>query len=135
MGYTWELQLKIFKYTMILMAVLALILSIFIQPPIPMALGLVFGTLISMLNFRALALTLEKAVTMDPRRAQIYASSRYFTRFMVTGIVLFVSIKADYLNVLGTIIGLFLIKIVILVTNLFNDTSYFKKIFIRKEEE
>lgn len=100
-----------------------------------MALGLVFGTLISMLNFRALALTLEKAVTMDPRRAQIYASSRYFIRFMTTGIVLFISIKANYLNVLGTIIGLFLIKIVILATNLFNDISYFKKIFIRKEEE
>lgn len=135
MGYTWELQLKIFKYTIILMVVLALILSIFIHPPLPMALGLVFGTLISMLNFRALALTLEKAVTMDPRRAQIYASSRYFIRFMTTGIVLFISIKANYLNVLGTIIGLFLIKIVILATNLFNDISYFKKIFIRKEEE
>lgn len=135
MGYTWELQLKIFKHTIILMVVLALILSIFIHPPLPMALGLVFGTLISMLNFRALALTLEKAVTMDPRRAQIYASSRYFIRFMTTGIVLFISIKANYLNVLGTIIGLFLIKIVILATNLFNDISYFKKIFIRKEEE
>lgn len=135
MGYTWDLQLKTFKYTIITAAVAAVVFSAFVRPVLPFLLGLLFGTLISMLNFRALALTLEKAVTMPPAKAQVYASSRYFIRFMTNGIVIFVSIKADYLNVLGTIIGLIIIKVVVLATNLFNDRSFFKKIFLRKEED
>lgn len=88
-----------------------------------------------MLNFRALALTLEKAVSMPSAKAQVYASSRYFIRFLTNGIVIFVSIRADYINVIGTIIGLIIIKLVVLGTNLFDDMSYFKKIFTRKEED
>jgi len=135
LGYTWDLQLKIYKYTIAVAAASAVVSSIFIRPVIPFLLGLIFGTLISMLNFRALALTLEKAVTMPPGKAQVYTSSRYFIRFMTNGIVIFVSIKAGYINVLGTIIGLIIIKLVVLGTNLFNDMSFFKKIFTRKEED
>ncbi|QEK13224.1 ATP synthase subunit I [Crassaminicella thermophila] len=135
LGYTWNLQLKIFKITTIAMMVIVVGFAVFIKNPLPMILGLVFGTFISMLNFRTLALTLEKAVCMAPRQAQVYASSRYFIRFIINGIVIFIGIKADYLNVVGVIIGLVMIKVVILATNLFNDKSYFKRIFIRKEEE
>ncbi|QZY55520.1 ATP synthase subunit I [Crassaminicella profunda] len=133
MGYTWDLQLKIFKYTIIIMIVLSIGFAICIQNPLPMILGLIFGTLINMLNFRALALTLERAVHMVPRQAQLYTSSRYFIRYITSAVVIFVGIKADYLNVIGVIIGLVMIKIIILVTNLFNDISFYKRIFIRKE--
>ncbi|QXM06713.1 ATP synthase subunit I [Crassaminicella indica] len=133
MGYTWDLQLKLFKYTIAIMIVLAVGFAICIQNPLPMIFGLVFGTFISMLNFRLLALTLEKAVHMIPRQAQLYASSRYFIRYIISGIVIFIGIKAEYLNVIGVIIGLVMIKIIILATNLFNDLSFYKRIFIRKE--
>lgn len=135
MGLTWDLQIKIYKYTIIFAVATATILSIFIRPVMPLLVGLLFGTLISMLNFRALALTLEKAVTLPPAKAQTYAGSRYFLRFLLNGLVIFVSIKADYINVIGTIIGLIIIKLVILKTNLFNDISYFKQIIKRKEED
>lgn len=135
MGFTWDLQLKIYKYTLATAAVIALGAAILIRPFIPFFMGIIFGTLISMLNFRALALTLEKAVTLPPGRAQVYASSRYFIRLMTNGIVIFVSIKADYINVLGTIIGLIIIKLVVLGTNLLNDKSFYTKIFARKEED
>ncbi|MFZ5968888.1 MAG: ATP synthase subunit I [Bacillota bacterium] len=135
MGYTWELQKKIFKYTLLTMIVIAVGMMLFLEKPKPVVLALVFGTLISILNFRSLALTLEKAVKLPPAQAQVYAGSRYFIRFFINGIVIFISIKADYLHVLGSIIGLFLIKGVILTTNLFDDIAFFKRIFIRKEEE
>ncbi len=135
MGLTWDLQIKIFKNTIVFAAIAAVVMTIFIKPVMPLLVGLLFGTLISMLNFRALALTLEKAVKLPPAKAQVYAGSRYFIRFLTNGIVIFVSIKADYISIIGTIIGLIIIKLVILKTNLFNDMSYFKKIFKRKEED
>ena len=117
------------------MIFIAICFAVFIREPLPFILGLVFSTLISMLNFRNLALTMEKAVQMSPRRAQAYASSHYFLRLFLSGAVIYVSIKADYLHVLGAAIGLVLIKVVILTTNLFKDISFFKQIFGRKEEE
>jgi ATP synthase I subunit len=135
LGLTWDLQIKIFKNTIVFAAIAAVVMTIFIKPVMPLLVGLLFGTLISMLNFRALALTLEKAVKLPPAKAQVYAGSRYFIRFLTNGIVIFVSIKADYISIIGTIIGLIIIKLVILKTNLFNDMSYFKKIFKRKEED
>ncbi|MCT4607177.1 MAG: ATP synthase subunit I [Marinisporobacter sp.] len=135
MGHTWEMQLKIFKFTISTVIILCLGFVVFIKNSLPMILGLIFGTLISMLNFRTLALTLEKAVHMNPRQAQVYAGSRYFIRYITNGVVIFVGIKADYLNVIGVIIGLVMIKIIILITNLFNNKQYFKRIFVRKEEK
>ncbi|WP_243116557.1 ATP synthase subunit I [Marinisporobacter balticus] len=127
------MQLKIFKCTAGIVIIIVIGLAIFTQNPLPMIYGLLFGTAISMLNFRVLALTLEKAVCMAPSKAQVYASSRYFIRFITNGIVIFISLKADYLNIIGVIIGLVMIKIIIFVQNLFNNKMFFKRIFIRKE--
>lgn len=135
MGYTWEYEVKVYKYTLILALILAGLAAVFTKNSKPLIYGLVFGTLISMLNFRSLAMTLEKAVTMPPAQAQVYAGSRYFIRFLTNGVVLFVSIKGNHINVVGTIIGLFLIKLVIMGTNLFSDKLFYKRIFIRKEEK
>ncbi len=100
----------------------------------PFLLGLVFGSTIGLLNFFELAKTLERAITMPPGKAQNYTTRKYFFRFLLTGIVLFVALKAPYLNALGTVLGLLLIKAVIYLTQLFNDKEYFKKIIKRKEE-
>jgi ATP synthase I subunit len=135
LGHTWDLEKKIYKNIAIVTILVAILLAILLKDPRPFVYGLVFGTLISVLNFRALALTIEKAVHMSPERAQAYATSRYFLRFIINGLVIFISIKADYIHVVGTIIGMFTIKFVIFVTNLFNDISFFKRIFIRKEEK
>ncbi|WP_053954738.1 ATP synthase subunit I [Inediibacterium massiliense] len=134
MGHTWAVQKKIFTYTTMVMIGLNVGFAIFLKHPQSMILGLVFGTAIGMLNFRALAITLEKAAFMDPRKAQVYTASQYYIRYLINGVVIFVSIRADYLHIIGVIIGLVMIKCVILVTNLFNDLSFYKKIFARKEE-
>ena len=135
MGYTWDIQVKLFKYTLIVMAVLSGLSALLLEKPLPFIYALIFGALIGILNFRNLALTLEKAVRMNPGQAQVYAGSRYVIRYLINGIVIFVSIRADYLNVLGAVLGLFLIKLLVVATNLFNDINFFKRIFFRKEEE
>lgn len=130
-----KLKYQIIKCTFITFTVLAVVSIAFLEDKMGMLLGLVFGTAISILNFLELGKTLEKAVKMNPGKAQTYTTSRYFLRYLISAIVIFVSIKADYINVLGTIAGFLSIKFVIFATNLFNDKRYFKKIFERKEED
>ncbi|BEP30244.1 hypothetical protein HLPR_25750 [Helicovermis profundi] len=127
-----KLQANIFKWVILLFTISSVLTLVFINDPKRFIIGLLFGTLISALNFIELSKTIEKAVTMDPAKAQLFSSLRYFVRFIITGVVLFVSIKASYINVLGTIVGLLLIKLVILITNLLNNKEYYKNIF-RKE--
>ncbi len=82
-----------------------------------------------------LSKTLSRAVQLPPDKAQSYTTRKYFLRYVIYGVVLWVSIQADYIHVLGTIVGLLLIKVVLLTTNLFNDKHYFLNIFRRKEDE
>jgi len=84
---------------------------------ISLLLGLVFGLVFSLLNFRLLQLTIEKSVKMSEKKAQSYVTQRYFLRYAITGVVLYVAITNPSLNVLGTIAGLILLKFVILVSN------------------
>ena len=86
-----------------------------------MILGLLFGTMIAMLNFRLLAITINKSVTMPVSKAQIYSSAQYMMRMLITGVVIFVSVKAPHLNVIGVAIGLLSPKFVILAKALLID--------------
>jgi hypothetical protein len=106
-----------------------------IREYMPFAIGLTFGVIISMVNFFELARTVHQSVLMPPKKAHGYATRHYFIRFIINAVVIFVSIKAPYINIFGTVIGLLLIKFVIYFTNLFNDKEYFKNIIRRKEEE
>ncbi|MGB3368957.1 MAG: ATP synthase subunit I [Acidaminobacteraceae bacterium] len=128
-----KLQKEIAKFTIILFLLVSLASYILLKTPITFIIGLLFGTLIGVLNFVELAKTLKKAVTLSPQGASMYAARQYFIRFILTAVVLYVSVTTDHINIIGTITGLLLIKVVILATNLFNDREYFKNIF-RKEE-
>ncbi|KDR94810.1 ATP synthase I chain [Peptoclostridium litorale DSM 5388] len=76
-----------------------------------MLLGLLLGSVFSVINFRLLAITIEKVVEMDPGRAQIHAGTRYTIRLVITAAVLILALKAPYIDFIGAIIGLFLTKI------------------------
>lgn len=128
-------QIKVIKGIFISACFGALMSLLFLNHPKPMIVGLFFGASVSALLFVELGITLKRAVTMPPHKAQKFATSKYFLRFTIMGIVLYVSIGAPHIDLLGTIIGLILIKPVIYVTHLFNDKQYFKNIFKRKEDE
>jgi hypothetical protein len=134
LNYTAELVLSIVKKTISILAVLILTAFIFFEEPMTWLYGYIFGGAIGILNFMLLAKTMEKAVEMSPHKAQGYATVNYFIRFAITGVVLFIALKADYINALAVIVGLILIKLIILVTNLFSDKEYYKRIFSRKGE-
>lgn len=86
-----------------------------------MFIGLLFGTIIAVLNFRLLALTIEKSVSMPQSKAQVYSASRYILRMTIVGVVLLVSAKAPHINIIGVAIGLVSPKFVILARKLLID--------------
>lgn len=130
-----NVQVQLLKGVIILNGIVALFAVLLFKLGAPFLIGLTFGTLIALLNFRLLHVTLNKAVQMPPGKAQIYASSQYFIRYILTGVVVFVAIRNPNLNVIGTIIGLISIKLVIIKQNLLNSREFFKNIFRRREEE
>lgn len=129
-----ELKKYILKYTITIDLALIAILFFIVKDPLSWAYGLIFGGLIGCLNFLHLGKTLENAVKMNPGKAQAYASSQYFLRFFTTGLVITISLKADYINVLGTLVGLLLVKFVIFITHVFDSKEYYKRIFKRRED-
>lgn len=129
-----ETRNNVIKWTFVAGFVIIVIILIMINnQKFQLIAGVIFGTLIGIFNFLELERTLIKSAKMAPNKAQSYATKKYFLRYGITGIVLLVSILASYINVVGTAIGLLLLKFVIMFTNLFNDKKYFKRI-IGKEE-
>ncbi len=92
---------------------------------IPMIVGIIFGSVIAILNFRLLALTLEKAVNLPPGKAQAYTGVRYMIRLAITAAALIVSIKNPNLHIIGTAIGLISTQVVIFIKTLL--ASKFKR--------
>lgn len=88
------------------------------KEPIRVMLGVVFGCIIAILNFRLLALTMEKAVDLPPGRAQAYSGIRYLVRMFIVAVVVFVSVKNPNINVIGTVLGLISTQIVIFIKKL-----------------
>lgn len=86
-----------------------------------MVTGLLFGSIISVLNFRLLAISLEKAVNYSVGKAQAYTSAQYSVRMFIIAVVLFVSVKSPHISIIGTTIGLLSTKFAILGKTLVID--------------
>ena len=86
----------------------------------PIILGYVFGAIISILGFKLLHNTINKAVEMSPGKAAAYSTVHYILRYLIYFIVLSVAAIADYLNFPAAILGLLMVKIVILGSGIFD---------------
>ena len=115
-----DLVLKIFKKT-IIVSFFIISFSMFIfDNPKPIMLGYLFGTLISMLGFKLLNNTINKAVLMTPSKASAYSTMHYILRYVIYFVVLTVSAIANYLNFPATILGLLVVKFVIISSTIFD---------------
>ncbi|AHM55688.1 hypothetical protein EAL2_c03850 [Peptoclostridium acidaminophilum DSM 3953] len=113
-GYTGKLMQNIIKRVLVIIFLALLITFALGKFSQAMLVGLLFGSTISILNFRLLALSVTKALEMSPGKAQIYASSRYLIRMVITGAVIVVSLKAPYISTIGTIVGLLSAKLAVM---------------------
>lgn len=115
MNNTLEKQIRDVIKGVVIIDLIAAILIIFLSSSAKeMLTGLLFGTIIAILNFKLLAISLQKSVTYPPTKAQIYSTSRYIIRMFIVGVVLFVSAKSPHINIIGTTTGLLSTKFSIL---------------------
>lgn len=85
------------------------------KEPLFFVLGVLFGGAYSILNFRLMQLTFDKAMKMPSARAQKYVQTRYFLRYLLTGVVIYVAIINPWVNIVGVILGLVAVKISVLL--------------------
>lgn len=119
--------IDIFKYLVIFMIPALFLCFILMEKPYPFMLGMIFGALTSYLAFVELAVTMTKAVKMTSGKSAIYVNAKYYMRLLIFGIVIYVSIKAPYLDVYGTVVGLLSVKLIIYIANIFFSTKSKRK--------
>ncbi|MBN2282924.1 MAG: ATP synthase subunit I [Deltaproteobacteria bacterium] len=123
------LQKRIELGNWLILAFVVLVSSIFLS--IGMTLGILFGGLISIVNFYWLARDLKKLFLIYADKAKPYIMLKFFLRFGVTGIALFVIVTQTPVSVIGLVIGLSLVVVNIIITvigaNVKNPLRRFRK--------
>ena len=111
----------IIKRSVILVIIMSLAILAIFKEPKPHIYGLLFGSIINMLNFRLMYLSTKKAMSLNMKRAQMHVTINYLLRYITYGLVLVIAAKADYISLYTVILGIFTIKIVI-ISDAFYDT-------------
>ena len=113
MDTTLRETIKLLKGIIVLDIIFIAIIYILGKFDIPMLQGILIGSVYALLNFRLIAVSLNRAVQMSPGRAQIFASISYMGRLALTAAIILAAIKVDYINAFGVIVPMFFPKIII----------------------
>ena len=113
MDTTLRETIKIFKGIVVLDIIFIAIIYILGKFDIPMLQGILIGSVYALLNFRLIAVSLNRAVQMSPGRAQVFAGVSYVGRLALTAAIILAAIKVDYINAFGVIVPMFFPKIII----------------------
>lgn len=121
-----DLIIKIYKRAVIIsFFIMGFSFFIFSEPK-PIVLGYLFGLIISMLSFKLLDNTINRAVKMTPGKSKGYTMLHYILRYMIYFIVLIVAGVAPYLNLPAAILGLLMVKFVLIVSTIL-DKDFTKR--------
>lgn len=72
--------------------------------------GIVLGTVASLIKVYMLERTLDKAVDMDPKNANNYTRANYTMRLVVSVVIVVLACIVEQINVVGVLIGLLLVQ-------------------------
>ena len=113
MDTTLRETIKLLKGIIALDIIFIAIIYILGKFDIPMLQGILIGSVYALLNFRLIAVSLNRAVQMSPGRAQVFAGVSYVGRLALTAAIILAAIKVDYINAFGVIVPMFFPKIII----------------------
>ena len=113
MDTTLRETIKLLKGIIVLDIIFIAIIYILGKFDIPMLQGILIGSVYALLNFRLIAVSLNRAVQMSPGRAQVFAGVSYVGRLALTAAIILAAIKVDYINAFGVIVPMFFPKIII----------------------
>ena len=87
--------------------------------------GIILGTVASLVKVYMLERTLDKAVDMDPKNANNYTRANYTMRLVVSVVIVVLACLVEQINVVGVLIGLLLVQPAAYITNFI--TAYKEK--------
>ena len=82
------------------------------------ALGVFFGGLIVTVNFHLLARTLKKALTPPHLASPNVVIAKYYVRFLISGVLIFLILVTQTVNPLGLLVGLSVVVFSIMLATL-----------------
>lgn len=85
--------------------------------------GIIFGGLIVTVNFHLLYRTLKKAFTPPRIASHGVVLAKYYVRFVLSGIILFVLISQHVVNPLGLFVGLSIVVVSIVCATIIEFTK------------
>ncbi len=90
-----------------------------IWAPPGFARGIIFGGLIVTVNFHLLAHTLKKALAPSRLTSHNVILAKYYIRFIVSGLVIFILIRQHIVDPLGLFVGLSVVVASIMLATVF----------------
>ena len=104
----------------------ASIVGLVLLPP-DFARGIVFGGLIVTINFHLLYRTLKKSLRPSRLASHNVVLAKYYVRFCISGIIIFILISGHYVNPLGLILGLSVVVASIMIATMCELTKQIYK--------
>jgi hypothetical protein len=107
---------QVTKTTCILIAI-AFFISLLTQN-IPIILGVIIGSLLGLLNFKALILTTQRAI--NAKRTKLYLFISYLLRLTILGLILIIIFSTKIVNFIAVIVGLSMVIMAIFLIGMIN---------------
>jgi len=95
--------------------------------PIDFAFGVIAGGVIVTINFHLLGRTLKKALTPPHLASHHTVLAKYYLRFIISGIILFILIAGHFVNPIGLFIGLSIVVVSIMLATMVELINLFSK--------
>ena len=89
--------------------------------------GIIFGGLIVTINFHLLYRTLKKALRPSRLSSHRVVLAKYYIRFLISGLIIFVLISGHYVDPLGLFIGLSVVVASIMLATMCEITKHIFK--------
>ena len=120
-----EIQVRLLKFITRANWILFAAASLFglLAKPIDFALGIIFGGIIVTINFHLLYRTLKRSFK-PPHLASVSSIlAKYYVRFIISGIIIFVLIAKNVVNPIGLFFGLSVVVASIILATLLECTK------------
>lgn len=106
-----------------LISLCLMLFAVATKAPLKYILGVTYGGIFSILNFRLMYLQVQKAIKMPSGKAQSYLQTRYFLRYSITGVVIYMALINPWLNIFGVFLGLIAVKLSVYLNEFLSKKS------------
>jgi hypothetical protein len=100
-----------------------MLFAFFTAEPLSFVLGVLVGGICSIVSFKILQITCEKAMKMPSGQVPGYLQTRYFLRYLGTGVIIYIAVINPWLNIVGVLLGLIATKVSIYIVEFFSKKN------------